>query len=566
MTHLASRLALPPVCLLLSAWASAQTVPDAGRALRDAEPAPQQHVPAPQPGLPWPVPAAARAPTAPAGPQVAFVLNSVGFAGNTRFSSERLQTLMADRIGQRVTLADLQKLAERVNALYRDADYVLTHTVVPAQDVSSGHVEFSVLEGRLGRVRVERIDDVRLRDGFVEGMLARLPLDRPLTRHELERTILMLSDTPGVQAQTSLESGEQAGTYDLVVELKSVPRASVSADLDNEGSRATGEYRIGASVRVNSPFWRGDNLDLRLFNAFGKGLSFGRASYETPVGLAGWRASVALAHVQYELGRDFSALDAYGSADVLELAASYPLLRSRTENLFFKGGIEYKQLRDHIGAVDQLSDKHTQDLNLGLVYEHRDSLFGGGFSNASLTLYGGDLRLRSADALAADQAASGLHTDGRFLRASYSASRLQSLGSKLSAYLALAGQWANTNLDSADKIALGGARSVRAYSSASGIGDEAQIFNAELRWSVTGAASLSAFYDAGRVRIEHSPVAPGAANHATLSGPGFGLYWNVMSGAALRASVAWPKRLDGATVSSQDEHSPRAYAQLVKMF
>jgi hemolysin activation/secretion protein len=536
-------------------------VPDAGRALREAAPA---QPPRAQAALPPGVsaPAAPSAPPASASAQASFVLQGVSFVGNTRFSSQTLQALMADHLDRRVTLGELQMLADRVTALYREADYVLTHTVVPAQDVSAGRVEFSVLEGRLGRVRVERIDDVRVREDVVQGLVSRLPTDRPLTRSELERAILMLSDTPGLQAQTSLESGAQPGTYDLIIELKAAPRVNVSADLDNEGSRATGTYRIGATLRVNSPFQRGDNLDLRLFNSFGKGLSFGRVSYETPVGFAGWRAGAAFSHVRYALGKDFAALDAYGSADVVELTATYPLLRSRSQNLFAKAGLEYKQLRDHIDAVALVSDKHTQDLNLGLVYERRDGGFGGGYTSASLTVYAGRLDLRSPDDLAADQAPSGRHTDGRYLRAAYTVSRLQSLGTRLSAYAALAGQWADKNLDSADKIAVGGARAVRAYSSASGIGDEAQILNLELRWSLTSEASLSAFYDVGRVRIDHRPDPTAIDKHATLAGPGLGLYWAVANGAALRASLAWPKR----PAPGQDERSPRAYAQLVKMF
>lgn len=82
----------------------------------------------------------------------------------------------------------------------------------------------------------------------------------------------------------------------------------------------------------------------------------------------------------------------------------------------------------------------------------------------------------------------------------------------------------------------------------------------ELRWSATPDASLSAFYDIGRVRINHRTSLPGR-NHQTLAGPGLGLYWGLPGGAALRASLAWPKRNTGI-----DERSPRAYAQLVKTF
>ncbi|MDB5910793.1 MAG: peptide transporter permease [Massilia sp.] len=543
------------------ACAASAQVPDAGRILRESTP-PQPIRPAPPTALQLPpaAPVPANAPNQPS-----FVLKSVKLNGNTVFSSSTLQALVADRLGQSVTLADLQLLAARVTAYYRNADYVLTQTVVPVQDVTGGQVEFSVLEGRLGRIKIERVNEVPIPDSMIEGVVSGLPKGRPLTQHELERAVLMLSDIPGMATQVSLEAGDESGTYDLIIEVKAAPPYSLSVDLDNQGSRATGEYRIGAMGRINSPFGRGDNLDLRLLNSFGKGLTFGRAAYELPIGYSGLRASLAYARVQYELGKDFAALDAYGTADVVELAATYPLLRSRIQNLFGKVTLEFKQLNDQVGAAGLASKKRTQNLGVGFVYERRDNQLGGGYVSAGLTGYAGKLDIRSQADLLADQDIFGRHTNGNFARASYQLSRLQALSATTSAYLAIAGQWANKNLDSADKIAVGGPRTVRAFSSSTGIGDEARILNAELRWSVTPDASVSAFYDIGQVRTNHTAAA-GEDNHRTLSGYGLGLYWTVAGGMALRASLAWPYLNTGTSATGKDERSPRAFGQIVKMF
>lgn len=554
---------LAQACILLAASCAASAqVPDAGRVLRESAP-PLPLKPAPQP-LALPLPAPVPLPAAPAD-QPSFVLKAVSFNGNTVFSGDALQALVADRLGQKVTLADLQLLAARVTEHYRLHEYILTQTVVPVQDVGAGKVEFSVLEGRLARVRIERLNDVAVPDSVVQAVVAGLPKGQPLTRPALERAVLMLSDMPGMATQASLEAGDEAGTYDLVLELKAAPRYNLSVDFDNQGSRATGEYRIGALARINSPSGRGDNIDLRLLNSFGKGLTFGRGSYELPLGGGGLRASLAYAHVEYELGKDFAALGAYGSADVAELALTYPLLRSRGQNLFGKAGLEFKRLNDHIGTVGDASLKHMQTLSAGVVYERRDSWMNGGYISAGLTGYYGNLDIRSPAALLLDQDGLGRHTNGHVARASYQLSRLQYLSANVSAYLALAGQWANKNLDSADKIAAGGPRTVRAFSGSTGIGDEAQIVNAELRWSVTPDTSLSLFYDIGRVRLNHRPMA-GEENARTLSGFGLGLYWAVPGGAALRASVAWPRLNTGASGPGTEERSPRVYAQIVKVF
>jgi hemolysin activation/secretion protein len=490
-----------------------------------------------------------------------FSLTAIAFAGNTVFSEATLQAQVADTIGQRVTFAQLTALAARVTALYHDAGYILTETVVPGQEIEGGKVTLSVLEGRLGRVRIERVNDVPVPEPLVAAILAQLQPGRPMTQQQLERALLMLSDIPGMGTQAALEAGDAPGAFDLVVELKAAPRTSLSVDLDNQGATATGKNRIGVLARVNSPFGRGDNLDLRLLNSFGKGLAFGRLAYELPLGSSGLRGIVAAGHIQYQLGQEFAALDAHGSADVFELGLSYPLIRTRAENLFGKATIEHKRLDDRLDAVGQVSRKRLDSLALGLVYERRDGWLGGGYASAGLDLYAGHLLLRSAQDRLLDQAP-GRATAGGFVRASYQLARLQALGQGVSGYVALAGQWANRNLDSADRIAGGGPRAVRAYSAATGIGDEAAIVNAELRWAASPTTTVSAFYDVGRVRLNHAP-APGADNHLTLSGAGVGLYQGIGASLALRASAAWPKVHSGPGI---DAGGTRVYGQLVRTF
>lgn len=500
---------------------------------------------------------------APAPMPTTFLLRAVRFTGNTAFTDAELGALAADRIGQRVSFADVQALAAAVTARYRAANYTLAQAVLPQQDISAGEVELTILEGRFGRMRIERLDDVPVSDAAIEALARALPRQGPIKGAQLERVVLLMSDLPGMATQVALEAGEAVGSFDLVVEVKAAPRVNFSIDADNQGTPATGEYRIGALARINSPFGIGDNLDLRLLNSFGKGLSFGRISYELPAGGDGWRANIAYARVQYELGREFAALDAHGTANVLELGATWPVLRSRNRNLFARGGLEWKQLDDDVDAVGRSSVKKAVTANFGLTLENRDALWGGGFSSAALTVYGGRLDIASAADRAADQGPGGRRSEGRFVRASYQLSRLQAIGGPVLAYVALAGQWANHNLDSADKIAVGGPRGVRAYSGAAGVGDEAVTGTVEGRWSVMADTSLSAFYDLGRVRFNHRAL-PGETNTRVLAGPGLGAYTAFGRSVSLRASLAWPTR--GGATPADRPRTPRAFVQVLKTF
>jgi hemolysin activation/secretion protein len=548
--------------------AHAQQVPDAGRALRESVPAHAapdlESDPARIPRIALPPVASPSVPSSSAASQT-LMLKSISFNGNTVFSDDMLAALVADKVGSDVTFSDLQILAARITEHYRRAGYVLAQTVIPVQDVGTGNVAFSVLEGVLGRVRIERLADIPLPDGIIEKVLSRLEPGKPVTQRALERAILLLSDLPGLALQSSLEAGDDAATFDLVIEVKPAPRVNFSLDIDNFGSIPTGEYRIGAMGRINSPLGLGDNLDLRWLDSFGSGLVFGRIAYELPLGYAGTRASVAISRIEYELGKDFAALGASGHANVAELALTHPLLRSRAHNVFAKISVDKKILNDNIDLLAQASDKRLQSLGAGVVYEGRDNWLRGGYTGAGLTLYRGQLDIRSVPELALDQDPAGRNTNGHYTRATYQLNRLQSVSDNTSIYLALAGQWANNNLDSADKITIGGPHAVRAFGVSSGIGDEAQIVNAEYRWSASAAASISLFYDIGRVRLNHRPYV-GEENHRVFSGYGLSTFWNIMTTLSLRASLAWPAHDGGRAAGENNQRVPRFYGQMVKVF
>jgi hemolysin activation/secretion protein len=542
--------------LMLLRPVAAQTTPNAAQALRESAVTPAPVAPpAPTPALP------AASPVAPAaavdtGPS--FVLQQVSFSGNTVFDDATLAALLADRIGTRVDFGELQALALRITAHYQQAGYVLAQAILPAQELTAGRVQWSIVEGNLAQVRIERLASIRVPESAIMQALAPLQVGLPLRRQALERSMLLLGDLPGMTPQSALEPGIVPGTFDLIVELDAAPRVLASVDLDNYGARATGRYRAGAMVRVVSPLALGDNLDLRVLHTLGSGLAFGRVGYELPLGYTGLRAGLAYSRVSYELGNNLAALGASGRAGVGEFTLSYPLLRSRTRNLFLRVGFEHKKLSDDITVVQQAARKTVRTTSAGLLYEGRDGLAGGGFSNLGITAYAGHLAIDSAPDLARDQAANGLRTAGDFVRVSYQASRLQALSGPFSAFIGVAGQWARDNLDSAEKIAIGGPAAVRAYSSSAGIGDEGQVLNTELRWAVTPQASASFFYDVGRVRFSHAPLA-GTDNHRTLRGPGVGLFWQFDGGLTLRSSIAW--RLGGADQAGENR-SPRLYAQL----
>lgn len=499
---------------------------------------------------------------APTQEMASFVLQGLRFEGNTAFGDEGLAAQLARWHGAIVRFADIEQMSQTLTDHYRRAGYPLAHVVAAPQEVRDGMLRFHVFEGRLGAVRIDPQGDSSMPEALVAATLAPLRRGEPLRMAALERAMLLLGDVPGLAPQASLESSDVPGSFDLIVAVNAAPRVVAGVDVDNHGTRFSGQHRLGAFARVNNLLGMGDSLDARVARSIEHGQTTERIVYAAPLPQPGLRAGIAYSRAAYELGEPFAMLGASGRADITELSLLSSLLRTRKRNLAARFTFERKLLRDEFSALAQHFSRKAMVFGAMLEYESQDSRAGGGYTGAMLSGYLGRLSFDSADALAADQSASGPRAQGRYTRVLYRVTRLQTIDATSRLFVSLSGQWANRNLDGAEKIALGGPYAVRAYSTAAGLGDHGQLLKLEYRFDAWPHASFGPFFDAGRVRISRDAL-PGVDNHRLLKGAGFSLAWEPQKGLSLAASLAWRM---GRVALAQPENTLRLYAQLRKVF
>ena len=109
------------------------------------------------------------------------------------------------------------------------------------------------------------------------------------------------------------------------------------------GKRYSGEYSRGATVKLNNAAGRGDVASLRVLTS-GSGLSYARGSSQMQFGKA--TAGLAYSWLGYELGREFSSLQATGTAKLASVYGSYLLIRSRNTTLYAPFAYDHKTFQD----------------------------------------------------------------------------------------------------------------------------------------------------------------------------------------------------------------------------
>jgi hemolysin activation/secretion protein len=501
-------------------------------------------------------------PASPGPPGAKITVMSLHVTGATKFSEAELIAAAGFHPGAELDLAGLRAMAARISDFYNRHGYFVAQAYVPAQDITNGAVTITVIEGRYGKVGIDNQSHVS--NGTVRGVLAGLNPGDPVYTAPLQRRLLLLSDLPGVAVKATLAPGAAEGTSDLTVGLTPTHRITGSVEADNSGNRYTGTYRGGGTINFNEPFGIGDVASLRYLTG-GSGLNYLRGSYQAQLGDA--TVGVAYAHLGYRLGREFKSLHAHGTADVASVYASYPLIRTRDTNLRALVDLDYRRFKDDIDVTSSVAKRTATVGTIGLTGDHRDGFLGGGWTSFSLNWSYGDLRIRTGAVRAIDRLTA--RTAGGYSKLAFDLVRLQSLGGPLSLYGEARGQLASKNLDSSEKMELGGAYGVRAYPEGEAYGDQGYILTLEARLKLAtlkapigGDIQAVAFVDHGSVRLDKHPWTLGD-NHRTLSAAGVGLNW-AGHGFAVRASYAF--KLGNEHATSAPDHSGRFWFQVSKFF
>lgn len=474
-------------------------------------------------------------PTGPAtpisGPPVRIVAVSV--QGVTVYPAAEIQAMTQGLVGPAVPFAQIDAARQQILQRYRADGYVLS-TVSAEYDVATGQLRYLVTEGHVASVKLD--GDIGPAGVQVLRFLNRLTEQPVIDAATLERYLLLAQDVPGVTLHAVLQpSTDQPGALTLVAQ---VSRQAVSGLMatDNRASPLTGPIETLAGIALNSFTEYGEKTEVSIYHAWPNSQTFGQASVETFIGSSGLKFQIYGGAGETVPTGPLSAINYNGITQVFGAKASYPVIRSRQQNLnawLAFDGIE--STIDTGGAVGGPSAVTSYDslrvLRLGGDYALSDLWAG----NDRPAIDGVSARIsKGMDILGATTNGQAITVprvgeQTNFLKFNFQLSRTQTLfypwqGASVALMGFLAGQWSDSVLPPAEQFYLGGAQFTRGYYAGEVEGDKALASTAELQLN-TGIdlshVGLSAevnsqfyvFYDWGEVwQNQASTLAPRLAS------------------------------------------------------
>jgi hemolysin activation/secretion protein len=398
-------------------------------------------------------------------------------------------------LGREITVRDLMAVADKIEAKYRSAGYVLTRAIVPPQRVGNGAFRIRVIEGFIKAIIVEgAAPSTKTR---IMNMLEVL-IDRPAQLAIMERGLLLAGDLPGVNATGTLRPGEETGAAELVVMVQEKP-IDLSAGANNRGSRFAGRHLLSGDAAANNTL--GLNEQLGISTSFSSDFDeqrYGGLRWTQPLGSDGLTLTATGSYSEGEPGLSLRTFDTKTRSIVTGIHLAYPIIRERRRNLAVDFGLNWQE-----NIVDLLGTRFTRDaypsVELRAIYSEAGTVLRG----ATALSFG---VMQGFDALGATSAGRPdlSRSDGRpeFTKFTGDIRRLQPLIEDFSASLTVLGQYSLDGLFGSEEFGVGGARIGRGYDPSEITGDHGIATALELRYGEAiqpWSYQPYAFYDFGSI-------------------------------------------------------------------
>ena len=429
-------------------------------------------------------------------------INGFTFSGNTIYDVKTLQVLLKSYEGKELGVNGLKEVTSFITKYYRDHNYFVARAYLPEQKIKDGIVEIAIIEGTYGNFEVN--NNSLVKDGEVQNYMDQLKNGQIVSTKSLERQMLLVNDLSGVQIiKAEVYPGKEIGTSDFSITTAPTNKYNGYVVADNYGSIYTGEDRVSMGLNINSLSHVGDTLSFSGMLSNSANLTNGAVSYDRPLGYTGLKGSLNASSTSYKL-EHINNYDSYGTANNFGAGLSYPTIKTRSHTQTISLDYLHRTMKDDAGIPDSVQEslKSSDALTLAFSDKSNTSIFdhqGKLFAKVSGTL--GKLSLDNAVATNNDTQ---INTQGNYSKVNLDITHTQQFNPRLSLQTDIKTQKSfGKNLNSTEKISVGGSNGVRAYEDSELNGDQGFLFSTNLIYALPKVNqinhSASLFVDSAQI-------------------------------------------------------------------
>lgn len=181
-------------------------------------------------------------------------IKTIHVGGSKLLSSSAMDAITSRYVNRCLGVKEIETLLADITRAYVQKGYITVRAYLPQQDLSQGHLEILVVEGKVSRIDV----DDGGKHSISLGNVAPYTQGKPLNLRDFEQALDQINRLSSNNATVEMLPGEEPG--DTVVVLHNKPRAPwhLNLSLDNQGSDSTGKTQAGVTFSLDNPLRMND--------------------------------------------------------------------------------------------------------------------------------------------------------------------------------------------------------------------------------------------------------------------------------------------------------------------
>ncbi|MCQ8896285.1 hypothetical protein NQT62_07530 [Limnobacter humi] len=163
----------------------------------------------------------------------------------------QVMAVLAGFSGRPITFSELRTATAAVERLHALAGFEVVRVLIPEQDVEPGQrLKLQIVDARLDVVQVSGNDFLP-----AERVAASLPVLKQgalINTVDMDKNLRLVNDNPSRIVRVELEPSDKPGLVDAKVKVSDQSPLAAYVSLDNSGTNATGDFRLGVSLQHNN--------------------------------------------------------------------------------------------------------------------------------------------------------------------------------------------------------------------------------------------------------------------------------------------------------------------------
>jgi len=378
-----------------------------------------------------------------------FELVNVSLVGSTLIDQAMTDTMFGGEIGACITPGLIGRALETLNGYFLDAGFVTTRAYITPQDLKTGTLEITVVEGTIEEIRLNDNtpqDRRRIRMAF-----AARPGDI-LNINDIDQGLAQMNRPQSVVAKLNLVPGSEAGQTIVQIDetLVSSP-VRYKLGIDNSGSKGTGTTKSTLGVDADNLLSMNETISVSHIGSADTNALAG--SVTLPVGRNTIEASGSYSDYLSDVDQ---YTQIFGRTDTRELKLTRALFKTGAGDVKAEMSLTKKSTRRTINDL-VLTPQRLTTARAGLKYSGR--LENGTSLSANLYLAAGTKLLNATRDVNLHKTA----PRAQFRKVQMDGSATFSQIPGMTIQTSYAGQLAPHPLYSSEQISVGGQKSVRGF-------------------------------------------------------------------------------------------------------